>query len=349
MLTFCIVLSGCDNSTPALFDKAKGSISQLTINGLSKDELKQYSYGEIAMKYLEYFQEELPGRIAGSEKESETAVFLLSALLEMGYTEDSISVQDFAIKEGATPMQDLAEEDSISGGKISNHSQNIVVTKKGLSEKIIVVGAHYDSAGTHGIDDNGSGVSVVLESALNNISVETPYTIRYIFFGAEEIGMCGSTAYVESLSKSEKDNILFMINIDTVFAGDTCYLYGGSIEQDNTVTNDWAVQKTYQIAQNLGLDIKLPPQSNKDYPFPTGQKRSDHAPFSVVGIPYIYFESNNWDDGFPRETKEFDLIMHTKNDNLDFITTTFGDRGQKALKNYSTLLDNLLSNSFKME
>lgn len=316
---------------------------------MSKSDLHEYGHGKIAIKYLEHIQEALSGRIAGSEKERETAVFLLSTLLEMGYAEDSISVQDFAIKEGAAPMQDLAEEDSISGGEINNSSQNIIVTKKGLSEKVIVVGAHYDSVGTHGIDDNGSGVSIALESAMNLVDSKTPYTIQYIFFGAEEIGMCGSRAYVDSLSQTEKDNILFMINIDTVFAGDICYLYGGRIEKDHTVTDDFAVKEAYERVQALGLDISLPPESNVDYPFPTGQKRSDHAPFSDVGIPYIYFESNNWDDGFPRETKEFDLIMHTKNDNLDFIITTFGDRRQKALKNYSTLLDNLLSNSFKME
>ena len=46
----------------------------------------------------------------------------------------------------------------------------------------------------------------------------------------------------------------------------------------------------------------MPPQGNLDYPFPTGQKRSDFAPFSDIGIPYIYFESNNWENGYPEET-----------------------------------------------
>ena len=39
------------------------------------------------------------------------------------------------------------------------------------SKKTIIVGAHYDSAGTHGVDDNGSGVAVALESALRMIDV----------------------------------------------------------------------------------------------------------------------------------------------------------------------------------
>lgn len=347
-LTF-ILLSGCSNAENALYKAAQENVSQLTSIGLSKAELDEYEHGEIAIKYLEHIQKTLPGRIAGSEKEHETAIFLLSALLEMGYSGDSISVQGFTIKEGTTPLQDMAPEDIISGGATSNRSQNIVVTKKGQSEKIIVVGAHYDSAGTHGIDDNGSGVSVALESAMNTINIETPYTIRYIFFGAEEIGMCGSRAYVESLSQTEKDNILFMINIDTIFAGDICYLYGGQVTQDKAVIDDFAVKEAYKRSQELGLDISLPPQSNEDYPFPTGQKRSDHAPFSDIGIPYIYFESNNWNTGSQTETEAFGMIMHTKNDDLDFINSTFDGRGQTVLTRYSVLLESLLCSPFNIE
>lgn len=342
ILLLSTLLCGCNGGNNQLIKEAQENVQQFASGGLSKSELHGSGHGKIAIYYLEHIQKALPGRIAGSEKERETAVFLLSAILEMGYSEDSISVQDFAIEEGATPMQDVAPEDIISGGKSSDHSQNIIVTKKGQSEKIIIVGAHYDSAGTHGIDDNGSGVSVALESAMNTINIETPYTIRYIFFGAEEIGMCGSRAYVETLSQTEKDNILLMINIDTIFAGDICYLYGGQVTQDKTVKDDFAVKEAYKRSQELSLDISLPPKSNADYPFPTGQKRSDHAPFSDIGIPYIYFESNNWSTGSQTETEKLGMIMHTKNDDLEFINSTFGGRGQRALTAYATLLDSLL-------
>ena len=41
-----------------------------------------------------------------------------------------------------------------------------MVTREGESDDIILVGAHYDSAGTHGADDNGPDVAVVLEKRL---------------------------------------------------------------------------------------------------------------------------------------------------------------------------------------
>ena len=39
---------------------------------------------------------------------------------------------------------------------------NYFVTKPGKSDKTIIIGAHYDSMPTAGVDDNGSGVSVLL-------------------------------------------------------------------------------------------------------------------------------------------------------------------------------------------
>ena len=49
--------------------------------------------------------------------------------------------------------------------------------------------------------------------------------------------MYGSRAYVESLSEKERENIILMINIDTVLAGDYLYLYGGKVNDNGTVDN----------------------------------------------------------------------------------------------------------------
>ena len=78
-------------------------------------------------------------------------------------------------------MMDESIKNKFEGGKQSNSSQNIKVVKKGESEKTIVVGAHYDSAGTHGVDDNGSGIAVALENALRMADTQTHYTIIYFF------------------------------------------------------------------------------------------------------------------------------------------------------------------------
>lgn len=302
---------------------------------------EQNDYGIPAYNFLKHIQSNYPGRVAGTEKETEMAVFILSVLLNGGYAESDIAIESFEIDD-STPMMDEAIQNVFDGGEKSNSSQNILITKKGESEKTIIVGAHYDSAGTHGVDDNGSGVSVALENALRMVNTPTYYTIQYVFFGSEEPGMYGSRAYVESLSEKERENIILMINIDTVLAGDYLYLYGGKVNDNGTVDNTEAVFKAYEIVKEIGLNIQLPPDGNNDYPYPTGQKRSDHAPFNDIGIPYIYFEANNWENGSPVETEKNGLIMHTDMDDLDFIENEYSGRVQNTLSSYSTLLYSLL-------
>ena len=334
----CFTASGCsDYSGSKMIAEAQNSnVSQeLSI------ELMQSNYGVPAYEMLEYIQHNYPGRIAGTEKEKEMAVFIISILLNGGYSEKDISVQPFNITDSSPAM--VAEEtNEFDGGEKSNSSQNIEVVIKGESEKTIVVGAHYDSVGTHGVDDNGSGVTVVLENALRMANTQPYYTIRYVFFGSEEIGMCGSRAYVERLSQKEKENIILMINIDSVLAGDYLYLYGGHISEDGDVDRTEAVIKTAELANETGIEIQLPPEGNVDYPYPTGQKRSDHAPFNDIEIPYVYFEANNWEKGYPDETQKYGLVMHTGRDDLEFIENEYGKRGQNTLTSYSLLLYSML-------
>ena len=118
--------------------------------------------------------------------------------------------------------------------------------------------------------------------------------------------------------------------------------YAPTCGQNGTVDNTEAVFKAYEIVKEIGLNIQLPPDGNNDYPYPTGQKRSDHAPFNDIGIPYIYFEANNWENGSPVETEKNGLIMHTDMDDLDFIENEYSGRVQNTLSSYSTLLYSLL-------
>lgn len=333
----CTGLYGCGSKKTELIEEAK----DLTLSQEISITPEQNDYGIPAYNFLKHIQSNYPGRVAGTEKETEMAVFILSVLLNGGYAESDIAIESFEIDD-STPMMDEAIQNVFDGGEKSNSSQNILITKKGESEKTIIVGAHYDSAGTHGVDDNGSGVSVALENALRMVNTPTYYTIQYVFFGSEEPGMYGSRAYVESLSENERENIILMINIDTVLAGDYLYLYGGKVNDNGTVDNTEAVFKAYEIVKEIGLNIQLPPDGNNDYPYPTGQKRSDHAPFNDIGIPYIYFEANNWENGSPVETEKNGLIMHTDMDDLDFIENEYSGRVQNTLSSYSTLLYSLL-------
>ena len=88
-----------------------------------------------------------------------------------------------------------------------------------LSEEIVVVGAHYDSArGTPGADDNATGVAAVLELARLLRGVSHPRTIRLVAFVNEEppyfqdAGM-GSLEYARAC-RARDDQIVAMLALE---------------------------------------------------------------------------------------------------------------------------------------
>eukprot|EP00698_Gefionella_okellyi_P011657 TRINITY_DN3089_c0_g1_i1.p1 TRINITY_DN3089_c0_g1~~TRINITY_DN3089_c0_g1_i1.p1 ORF type:complete len:618 (-),score=178.12 TRINITY_DN3089_c0_g1_i1:1466-3319(-) len=85
------------------------------------------------------------------------------------------------------------------------------------ADRVIVVGAHLDSvpAGP-GINDNGSGTSVILEIARQFATkLQKPVnTVRFAWWGAEEEGLVGSTKYVQQLSPAERSVIVANLNFD---------------------------------------------------------------------------------------------------------------------------------------
>ena len=178
-------LYGCGSKNAEMIEEAKN----LTLSQEFSISSEKNEYGTPAYNFLKHIQSNYPGRVAGTEKETEMAIFILSVLLNGGYTERDIAVKSFEIHD-STPLMDEDAQNVFDGGEKSNSSQNIEITKKGESKKTIIVGAHYDSAGTHGVDDNGSGVSVALENALRMNNIPTYYTIKYVFFGSEETGIC---------------------------------------------------------------------------------------------------------------------------------------------------------------
>ena len=95
----------------------------------------------------------------------------------------------------------------------------IAETPGGDPNRTVVVGAHLDSvpAGP-GINDNGSGSGGILEIAevFAAQGREPRNKLRFMWYGAEEIGLVGSTKYVEGLAQDERDDILAMLNFDMI-------------------------------------------------------------------------------------------------------------------------------------
>ena len=278
------------------------------------------------------------------------------AYAEMFPAVDSIDVSEETYNRSGWSYE-VAEDGNGAYVKLTLHTPNIIVTKQGKSEKTIIVGAHYDGAGT---GDNGSSIALAVTTAQHLFDVETEYTIKFVFFTAEEYGLYGSKAYVEAMTEEDVANTLYMINMDSLICGDYCYLYGGVQDDENqTVTDTEAYDNAMAIAEEAGLSFKSNPWTYEspapgydvpDYASPSTGDWSDHSPFKYAGIKYIYFEATNWDipgpyyeyDGYG-ETYLIGMLMNTENDYLEYIETYFPGRPLEHLKQYSTLLNLLLT------
>ncbi len=107
------------------------------------------------------------------------------------------------------------------------HSNNIIGYLPGENtDSVIVLSAHYDHLGRMGkgcyfpgANDNASGVAMLLNQARELKHVKRPYSILFIAFAAEEIGLLGSGYYVAH-PLIELDRIKFLLNLDLAGTGD---------------------------------------------------------------------------------------------------------------------------------
>jgi hypothetical protein len=302
----------------------KEKVRSFSVQSLQSSSLPEVdkTTGSSIYGHLYQLSEVIGTRRANTEKEIETKDYIVGAFKDAGYSPE---VQSFTygLKDGS-----------------EGNSNNVISTKPGKSVKQIIVGAHYDSVGTNGASDNASGVAVMLGAAEMLKDVTTDYTIKFIAFGAEEVGLRGSKYYVSKMTETEKSNTIAMINLDTVLVGDRMYAYG------NLGEKGWVRDQALSLADALDLDVITQQGLNPEYPAGTTGDWSDHAPFKEIGLPWLYFESTNWEetDGLDGsvETVEHGQIMHTGKDNLTFLHEAFPGRIEDRLYTYTTLLSNLL-------
>jgi Zn-dependent M28 family amino/carboxypeptidase len=161
-------------------------------------------------------------------------------------------------------------------------SVNVIAeTPGGDPNRTVVIGAHLDSvpAGP-GINDNGSGSGGILEIAevFAAQDREPRNKLRFMWYGAEELGLVGSTKYVEGLSQDEKDDILAMLNFDMIGSPNFArYVYDG----DGTAGPEGPTGSGF--IEDVFVDYFA---SQGLFNEPTAfDGRSDYGPFIAEGIP----------------------------------------------------------------
>ena len=349
----------------------------VTSCSLSPDTTKQNSNKSIdqmfAYDYLKQLvspTEGIGAREAGTEKEKETAGYIKANFVKFGYR---VTEQHF----------------SYNSRKMVGKSQNIIAELGDPTKPTIILGAHYDSTamktGSLGATDNGAGVAAMLAIA-EALSDKIPknYNIRFIAFGAEEIGLQGSNYYVGDLLENNKvDNIAAMINFDTIAGGDKVYVHSAHSTPYTRCKNEKYSSETSMRNALLAASINVLGEDDKyvihpdyeGYPEGVTGSWSDHASFACAGIPIAYVESTNFAingqngfDGYSQSTAEqlwtcFDQtsstacdrkaeknwgnIWHTQYDTLEKINEIFPGRVEKQLSDNVEVLIELLSNPDK--
>lgn len=198
--------------------------------------------------------------------------------------------------------------------KFNSKGENIIAVKEGkLNPEVkYIICAHYDAALSDlneivpGADDNASGTAGVLEAARALAKYNTKYTIIFVFFNQEEIGLYGSNFFANSINK--EDNIIGgVINLDMIG-------YDGNADRkvfiqaprqgfsDELCDIIESVNSVYQIG--LTTVIKKP-----------GIPDSDHSSFWKYGNPSVMIGEDIYGD--------MNYKLHTIEDKFENIVVDF--------------------------
>ena len=175
-------------------------------------------------------------------------------------------------------------------------SHNVVATVLGTEkpEEIVSFGAHYDSVDfSKGVYDNGAG-SVINMEVLRYFAENPPKrTLKFVWYGSEEIGLEGSWAYVKA-HKEELEAHKLMINVDV----------GGPVLGVDRIT----ATAEKELASYLEYFVKIHGFTAE---VKQGIYSSDSIPFADSGVPGVNFSR----DGAPGAA-----YIHDRFDTLSFLS-----------------------------
>ncbi len=214
------------------------------------------SLGQRALEDVRALAEDLGIRPAGTDAETRAADFLADQYRAMGYAVDEIPF-------------------TWTNGRDVGTSRNVIASdpSEDPDAPLVVIGGHYDSVPRGpGANDNGSGTATVLEVARELAAHPIPgVAVRYVAFGAEEVGLFGSRVYATSLSEPDRGRLQVAMSLDMLAVGDQPAFDGS----DRWVTDALA------LAQSQGYDpVRLPASYHH---------MSDHGPFLDAELPAVMF------------------------------------------------------------
>ena len=224
----------------------------------------------------------------------------VTQLAETTYSAHVLALQAFGTRHALQPNRDGVTSwldtkfrsfgftdvayDSFTSG--TSQQRNVIATLAGSQSSAgeIVICAHYDSytspaTAAPGADDNASGTAAVLEMArILKVNGYVPKrTIRFIAFGAEELGLVGSAHYATS-AYAAKRAIDQVQNYDMI-----AYCPAGAARQINVIWYDNARDLAERDSSVIRRYTTLTPVLSTSY-----RSQSDSYPFASRGYKAFF-------------------------------------------------------------
>jgi hypothetical protein len=210
-------------------------------------------------------------------------------------------------EDGQLVRNALANNTSVSAQVIVNASigqgphYNVVGKLRGSTnpEKMIIISAHYDTIVGAGFCDNGAGTAGVLElarvfsEANRTGEYRPPYTLVFVAFAGEELGLVGSINYLKQHGNEMKD-VVAVINLDCIGSQ--------SLQITETTTDDKGLN-LQEIVMKAGQDLNV----KVNYTEAGGSDQETFRVPSVTNEEYKYIWGS--DAGISNETRVKSSIM----------------------------------------
>lgn len=188
--------------------------------------------------------------------------------------------------------------------------KNIIGWIKGTRypEQYIVISAHYDHVGKtatgeiyHGASDNASGVACLLALAKFFKDYPQQYSLIFAAFDREESGLEGSFYFVnQAISTGNHLDIKFNLNIDMITRNDKNEIFACGITHYPFL---YHLVKKIQKKTNVKLLMGHDKGKNRE----DWTRLSDHFPFHLKHIPFIYIGTEDHPD-YHKPSDTFDKI-----------------------------------------
>src|SRR4029453_14106965 len=149
---------------------------------------------------------------------------------------------------------------------------NVIAESKGGDKNhVVVVDAHLDAIYGAGMLDNASGSATILDVAQQMKNVNPLNKLRFIWFGGEELGLLGSSYYVNNLTSTELSHI------------------GYALDADVTATPNYLIGVLDPAAPDLFSRTVTATFPNRVYKASTISRDQAIAYFDSIGLNHVLF------------------------------------------------------------